>query len=519
VSSFGNEPLLELRRASIRESMLEAMAGLDERLPLDVPVLIGGDRVAGEAFSSEDPCDPARVVAVANGASPAQVEQALASAELGSRSWGSLGAVARADTLSRAAGILRGQRLELAALAVRECAKPWVEADAEVCEAIDFIEYYAREAIELDGGVALEQRPGERNRLRYAPRGTVAVIAPWNFPLAIVAGMTSAALAAGNAVVLKPAAQAPACAARIVEAFHRAGVPLDALALLPGGDEIGSALVGHASVHAVAFTGSCAAGLDILERAARVAPGQRHIKRVVAEMGGKNCILVDADADLDEAVPAILTSAFGFAGQKCSAASRVLAHEAIAGVLRDRLAGAMASIQVGDAADFTTDVPAVIDSASRERVLRYAEIGRATGALVAASDDVPTSGHYVAPAIFAELPPDSPLVEEEIFGPILSYEVVPDIAAACAGLERSPFALTAGLFSRSPATIDYVIEHVPVGNLYVNREITGAMVARQPFGGHRLSGTGAKAGGPGYLLNFMESFVVTENTMRHGLVL
>ncbi|HWH95982.1 MAG TPA: aldehyde dehydrogenase family protein, partial [Baekduia sp.] len=447
---------------------------------------------------------------------------AVARAVQGQRAWSTRSATERAATLRRAAELLRGRRLELAALAVRECGKPWPEADADVCEAIDFLMYYAAGAEALDHGRPLIQLPGERNTMRYVPRGITGVIAPWNFPLAIAAGMTSAALATGNAVVLKPAEQAPACAKAVVDALHAAGVPHDALSLLPGGDEPGRALVADPRIHTIVFTGSCAAGLSILERAAKVGPGQFHIKKVVAEMGGKNVVIVDADADLDDAVPALLSSAFGFAGQKCSAASRVLVCEQIADALADRLAGAVRTLRVGPAEDFATDVPPVIDAAAQMRVRRYTGQGAAAATRVAAACDAPPSGpgggFYVAPTLLVGLPDEHPVIQDEIFGPVLALQVVPSIDAACAAVDASRFALTGGLFSRSPKTVEAVAARTPVGNLYVNREITGAMVGRQPFGGGRLSGTGPKAGGPDYLLQFVEARAVTENTVRHGLV-
>jgi RHH-type proline utilization regulon transcriptional repressor/proline dehydrogenase/delta 1-pyrroline-5-carboxylate dehydrogenase len=476
-------------------------------------MLIGTELVRGDAFASIDPSAPDRVVARAHAAGAAHVEAAVGRAVEGQRAWGSRPAGERAAVLRRAAELLRGRRLELAALAVRECGKPWPEADADVCEAIDFLMYYAAGAEALDRGRELIQLPGERNTMRYVPRGVTGVIAPWNFPLAIAAGMTSAALATGNAVVLKPAEQTPACAKAVVDALHAGGVPLDALHLLPGGDEAGKALVADPRIHTIAFTGSCAVGLQILERAAKVVPGQRHLKRVIAEMGGKNAVIVDSDADLDDVVPALLKSAFAFAGQKCSAASRALVHQAIADELAERMAGAITTLRVGPAADFGTDVPPVIDVAAQQKIQRYID-----AATPLAQAETRADGFYVAPTIFAGLPSDSTIITEEIFGPVLSLETVQSIEHACDVIDAGSFALTGGLFSRSPRTIEYVSERTPVGNLYVNREITGAMVGRQPFGGGRLSGTGPKAGGPDYLLQFVEARAVSENTVRHGLV-
>ncbi len=518
LAPFANEPILELRRGAVRAQLGDALAALDRDLPLSVPVLIGGDTRTGDALRSTDPGDPDRVVALAPLATEEDVSAAVATAERAFRAWSTTPAAERAAALVRAAAWLRERRLELTALEVRECAKPWREADGDVCEAIDFLEYYARGAIELERGAELLQVPGERNTMRYAARGVVAVIAPWNFPLAIPCGMTAAALATGNTAVLKPAEQSPGCAFRLVQALRAGGVPEGAISLLPGEGDVGAALVRHPAVSTIAFTGSKPVGLEIVRTAAETAPGQLHIKRVVAELGGKNCVIVDSDADLDEAVPAIVASAFGYAGQKCSAAARVLAHEAIAQPLLERIAGAVRVLVVGQAGDLTSDVPPVIERSAQERVTRYAEIAAADGHIAARVDAVPEHGWFSAPLVAADLPPGSPVLEEEIFGPLLAVERVRSVEHACDIVDGLPFGLTGGLFSRDPGTVRYVCGRTPVGNLYVNRGITGAMVGRQPFGGNRLSGTGSKAGGPDYLRHFVEPRAVAENTMRHGLV-
>jgi RHH-type proline utilization regulon transcriptional repressor/proline dehydrogenase/delta 1-pyrroline-5-carboxylate dehydrogenase len=515
---FANEPVLELRRAPVRASLEAALAELDARLPVRVPVWIGDERREGDGLVSTDPGNPDRVVALAARATPADADAAVEAAGRSAVEWAARPAIERAEVLVAAAARLRERRLELAGLAVRECAKPWPEADADVCEAIDFLEYYARGAVELERGPELLQVPGERNDLRYAPRGVCAVIAPWNFPLAIPLGMTAGALATGNAAVLKPAEQSPGCALELVRALREAGVPPDALALLPGEGDVGAALVRHPGVHTIAFTGSAAVGLEIVAEAARTPTGQGHIKRVIAEMGGKNCVIVDGDADLDDAVPAIVSSAFVYAGQKCSAASRVLVHEAVADTLLERLAGAVDVLVVGQAEELGVDVGPVIERAAQERVNAYAERAAAEGRIVARREPVPETGWFCPPTVATDLPPGSPVLEEEIFGPLLAVQRVRDVEEACELVEGQPFALTGGLFSRNPATVEAVARRSPVGNLYVNRAITGAMVGRQPFGGNRLSGTGSKAGGPDYLLHFVEPRVVTENTVRHGLV-
>ena len=515
---FANEPILELRRAPVRARVHEAIREHDARPPLKVPVWIGADQRHGEELVSTDPGNPDRVVATAAKATPRDVDAALDAARRGAKGWAATPAQERADTLLRAAQWLRERRLEAAALAVRECAKPWPEADADICEAIDFLEYYARGAVDVAQGAPLLQVPGERNTMAYSPRGVVAVISPWNFPLAIPLGMVAAGLATGNAVVLKPAEQSPGCALMVFRALREGGVPADAVSLLPGEGDVGAALVKDPRVHTIAFTGSGAVGLEIVKEAAQLRSGQNHLKRVIAEMGGKNCVIVDSDADLDEVVPALVTSAYLYAGQKCSAAARVLVHEAIHDPLLERLAGAVEVLDVGQAERLGIDVPPVIEQEAQERVARYTAEAERTGRVAARAAEVPEGGWFATPAVVADLPADSPVLNEEIFGPLLAVERVKDVEEACDRVDASPFALTGGLFARNPDTVDYVVGRTPVGNLYVNRSITGAMVGRQPFGGNRLSGTGTKAGGPGYLLQFVEPHVVTENTMRHGLV-
>ena len=449
---------------------------------------------------------------------PHDVPAAVEVAQEGAREWGARPAAERAAALIGAADVLRRRRDELAALQVRECAKPWAEADADVCEAIDFLEYYARQALELEAGRSLVQAPGERNTMHYRPRGVCAVISPWNFPLAIPTGMVAGALAAGNAAILKPAEQSPASGLACVEALREGGVPPNAVHLLPGEGDVGAALVQDRGVATIAFTGSRPVGLEIVATAARTPAGQRHVKRVVSEMGGKNCVIVDSDADLDDAVPAIVASAFTYGGQKCSAAARVLVHDAIADELIERMRGAVELLQVGQADDFATQVPPLIERAAQERVLDYQERAAREGRLLRRPGAVPSRGWFVPPALAVDLPRVSSVLEDEIFGPLLTVERVADVAEACDVVDGLDYALTGGLFSRNPETVDYVVSRTPVGNLYVNRQITGAMVGRQPFGGRRLSGTGFKAGGPDYVLQFTDPQVVTEDTVRHGLV-
>jgi RHH-type transcriptional regulator, proline utilization regulon repressor / proline dehydrogenase / delta 1-pyrroline-5-carboxylate dehydrogenase len=516
---FVNEPVLELRRSDVRDALSRGMAALERKLPLRVPAMIGEQRIEGETLRSSDPGDPERIVAVAPRATVADAARAVEAASAAAGAWASVAAGERASVLLRAAAWMRERRHELAALCVRECGKPWREADADVAEAIDFLEYYARGALTLDRGASVLQVPGESNHMRYAPRGVCAVIAPWNFPLAIPMGMLAAALATGNAGVLKPAEQSPACGAMVVEALRAGGVPPGAVSMLPGAGDAGAALVRDPRVHTIAFTGSASVGREIIAAAAEVRADQAHIKRVVAEMGGKNCVIVDSDADLDEAVPAIVRSAFVYAGQKCSAAARVLVHEGIADSLLERVAGAVATLQIGQADVFGTDVGPLIDEEAQRRVTRYTKLAADEGTIVATREPQAGGRGWFCPAsVVTGLPAGSAILREEIFGPLLAVERVTDVEDALRRVEALPYALTGGLFSRNPQTVKSVAARSPVGNLYVNRQITGAMVGRQPFGGNRLSGSGAKAGGPDYLLEFVEGRVVSENTLRHGLV-
>ncbi|HUJ35953.1 MAG TPA: aldehyde dehydrogenase family protein, partial [Solirubrobacteraceae bacterium] len=435
---FANEPVLELRRAPVRAQLQEALGRLTETLPVRVPMMVGAGERAGDDLPSTDPGKPDSVVAVAARATVSDAADAVAEASRGFRSWRAVPVEERAAALIRAAAWLRERRLEIAALEVRECAKPWPEADADVCEAIDFLEYYARGAIELGAGPHLLQVPGERNEMTYGPRGVVAVIAPWNFPVAIPCGMTAAALATGNAVVLKPAEQSPGCAFMLVQALRAGGVPASAISLLPGEGDAGAALVAHPGVHTIAFTGSMPVGLEITRAAAEVAPGQRHIKRVVSELGGKNCVIVDSDADLDEAVPGIVSSAFVYAGQKCSAAARVLVHEAIADQLVERVAGAVSVLVVGQADQLGTDVPPVIEQAAKERVDRYAAIAASQGRIVARAEGVPARGWFCPPTVAVDLSADSPVLNEEIFGPLLAIDRVENVEHACDVVDGLP---------------------------------------------------------------------------------
>ena len=513
MTGFRNHPMLELRRPEVRHDLTAALAALDRELPLQPETLVGGEGRRGEGETSTDPCAPERVIARLGWAGVDAAERALDLAL--ASSWPVRDPDDRAGVLERAADLLDERRHRMTALVVREVGKPWEDADAEVCEAIDFLRFYALGAREM--AEELVQAPGERNELRLRPRGPAAVISPWNFPLSIPCGMVSAALVMGSPVLFKPAEQSPACGWELVRLLLEAGVDADALALLPAAGDLGRWLVAEPRIATIAFTGSVAVGLEI-QRRAHQAEDQRQIKRIVAELGGKNCVLVDSDVDLDEAVPAMVRSAYGYGGQKCSAASRALVHEGVADRFAERLAGAVELLRVGPAEDFATDVPALIDPDAVAKFGRYADASK--GAELARAK--PAGGpQYVAPLLVDgdRLPAETPVLREEIFGPLLTVERVRDLDEAADRVQDLPQALTAGVFSRQPDRIDALIDRLPAGVVYVDRAITGAIVGRQPFGGNRLSGTGARAGGPTYLRHFADEQVVSTNVVRHGVVL
>ena len=396
-----------------------------------------------------------------------------------------------------------------------ETGKTWPEADADVCEAIDFSRYYAGEMCRLACGKL--HVPGEEIWHEYIARGVAAVIAPWNFPLAILCGMTTAALVAGNTVIMKPSGQSAVIAAVFGRILREAGVPPGAINCLPGsGSEIGSALVEHPEVAIIAFTGSREVGLRIWEAAGRTRPGQTQLKKVVCEMGGKNAVIVDDDADLDEAVPGIVASAFGYQGQKCSALSRLIVLPRVRERLIRRVIEATESLRMGDPADPAVSVGPLIDQAAHDRVRGVIEAGRREATLAFEAPVTERTGWFVGPTIFTGVAPDSRLAQEEIFGPVLSVIDAVDLDEALRIANGTPYALTGGCYSRSPRRIERVKSAFRVGNLYINRGITGALVARHPFGGFGMSGGGTKAGGPDYLLNFLFPKVVAENVIRRG---
>jgi RHH-type proline utilization regulon transcriptional repressor/proline dehydrogenase/delta 1-pyrroline-5-carboxylate dehydrogenase len=512
---FEGCPLTDFTDPAQRAAFAAAVGAAQRAAPIEVPLAISGHAArTSRRFERACPSDGARVVSRVALASADEANAAVAAARSAWPAWRDRPLAERAALLEALADRLEQDRLALAALQCLEVGKPWREADADVAEAVDFCRYYARQALAELGPRRVGCALGEENTLFSEGRGVCVVIAPWNFPLAILTGMASAALVAGNTVVLKPAEQSSAIGWRLHEHMLRAGFPQDVVSFLPGiGEEIGPVLVGHRDVAQIAFTGSKSVGLAIVEAAARTQPGQRQVKRVVCEMGGKNAIVVDDDADLDEAVVGVLRSAFGFAGQKCSACSRALVVDAVYDAFVARLVAAAAAFAVGPAHQPGTAIGPVVDADAQARLLAAIDAPGARRLFVGAA---PSGGWFVPPAILAVDDPQHELMQRELFGPVLAVFRARDFAHALEVAVSTEFALTGAVYSRSPAHLDEARRRFRVGNLYLNRGSTGALVGRQPFGGFAMSGTGAKAGGPDYLLQFCDPRVVTENTLRRG---
>jgi RHH-type transcriptional regulator, proline utilization regulon repressor / proline dehydrogenase / delta 1-pyrroline-5-carboxylate dehydrogenase len=507
---FWNHPPIDFSRRQNRERFAHTLEQVRSQFKEESP-----KRSRGSWLESVNPADPKEIVGRVRLSSVDQAQEAIDRATSFFPEWQRTPAEKRAGILARAAGILSERRWELAAWEVFEVGKGWREADAGVIEAIDYLNYYAGEMRQLAGWRRTQQLPGETNVYSYEPRGVAAIIAPWNFPLAILTGMTAAALVTGNCAVMKPAEQSPMMAVYLLEILRSGGLPADACQLLQGGGEIGAYLVRSPKIHLIAFTGSRDVGLEILRESYTHRPGQNHVKRVVCEMGGKNAVIVDADADLDEAVNYVIDSAFGYQGQKCSAASRLVLVREVHDRFVARLTEAVQGLKIGPPEDPSNFIGPVIDAEAQQRIERYIRLGKKEAKCLLAMT-APKKGYFVGPAIFGEVDPASRMAQEEIFGPVLSVIRARNFDQALEIANNSQFALTGGIFSRSPAHIDQARKEFRVGNLYINRGITGALVERQPFGGIKLSGIGSKAGGPDYLLQFLEPRTISENTLRHG---
>jgi RHH-type proline utilization regulon transcriptional repressor/proline dehydrogenase/delta 1-pyrroline-5-carboxylate dehydrogenase len=516
-----NSPPAPFFETDTRRAMQNAIDRRREQFGTRVPLLTGDEQVRDrDSAEVRYPADPGIIIGEVAQATRADVDRAVAVARDSYPGWRDTPASERGDILRRAADLMESRRYELSAVMVFESAKPWHEADGDVSEAVDYLRYYAAQATMLETPRFLPEGDGvlgERNEYFHEGRGVAAVIAPWNFPLAIICGMSVGAIAGGNAAILKPAAQSPIVAHELVRILREAGVPPGVVQYLPGpGRDVGQALVEHAGIDIIAFTGSSEVGLGIIRSAAEVRPGRANVKRVIAEMGGKNAVIVDDDADLDQAISGVLVSAFGYAGQKCSACSRLVVvgsayDEAVA-----RLKNGVESLVVGPPHLPETFVPPVISADACEKIQGYIDGAREYATLMAEARGVPRDGHYIRPTVFTDVPIDSPLAREEVFGPVLAVFRAVTFAHALDVVLDSPFGLTGGVFSRNPRNIEHARACFRVGNLYINRKITGAVAGRQPFGGLRMSGIGEKAGGPDYVRQFMEPRTVTENTVRRG---
>ncbi|MHC5766516.1 MAG: L-glutamate gamma-semialdehyde dehydrogenase [Nostoc sp.] len=500
----------------VRTKAAQAFQNVRQQLGKTYLPLINGEYVNTPEFvDSLNPSNFSEVIGKVGLISVEQAEQAMQAAKAAFPGWKKTPAKQRADILRKAGDLMELRRAELSVWIVLEVGKPVKEADGEVSEAIDFCRYYADEIERLDEGVNYDI-PGETNRYIYQPRGIAVVISPWNFPLAIACGMTVAALVSGNCTLLKPAETSSVITAKLTEILIDAGFPKGVFQYVPGkGSQVGAYLVNHPDTHVIAFTGSQEVGCRIYAEAAILKPGQKHMKRVIAEMGGKNAIIVDESADLDQAVVGVVQSAFGYSGQKCSAASRVIVLEPIYDAFVQRLVEATKSLNIGEAELPSTQVGPVIDANARNRIREYIEKGKAE-AEVALELPSPEQGYFIGPVIFSEVSPNAVISQQEIFGPVLAVIRVKDFQEALAVANGTNYALTGGLYSRTPSHIQQAQTEFEVGNLYINRNITGAIVGRQPFGGFKLSGVGSKAGGPDYLLQFLEPRAVTENIQRQG---
>ena len=510
---FVNEAFVDFTTAENKRAMEAALVAVENELGREYDLIIGGKRLRTEGkIVSINPARPSQVIGVHQKAGAEHVEEAMQAAQTAFASWSKTTATERAGLLFRAAELIRERKFEFCAWLTYEVGKNWAEADADVGETIDFLEFYGREALRLDGAKTPIQLPGERNQLRYVPLGVGAVIPPWNFPFAIMAGMTSAAIVCGNTVILKPSVDSPTIAAKFMGLLEEVGLPDGVVNFCPGeGREFGSAVVAHPRTRFIAFTGSKAVGLEIHERAAKTMPGQIFIKRTILEMGGKDSIIVEADCDLDAAVEGVALSAFGFNGQKCSACSRAIVDESIYDIFCDRLQARVAKMKTGSAVENFYTGP-VISEKSYRKVLDYLKIGKGEGRVLNGGDAIETEsgGYYIAPTVIADVAPTARISLEEIFGPVLAVIKSRGFNDALAIANNTEYGLTGAIYSSSREKLERARDEFHVGNLYFNRKCTGAMVGAHPFGGFNMSGTDSKAGGPDYLLLFTQAKSIAE---------
>ena len=509
---FRNEPLTDFSLESNRNAFRAALARVESRLPIEGSNRIAGKRVgASRTFKSVNPCDRKQVIGTFPQGTKDDAERAIEAAWSAFPGWSRVPPDERSALLLRVAAIFRKRKHEYSAMMVLEESKSWAEADADTAEAIDFCEFYAREMERLAQPQPLTPYPGEKNDLEFIPLGVVAVIPPWNFPLAILTGMTMAALVTGNTVVLKPSSDAAAIATLFLEACEEAGIPDGVLNFVTGpGSTVGNTLVEHPKTRMIAFTGSREVGLQISEKAGRVSDGQIWIKRAILEMGGKDFILVDETADIEDAANGVVAAAFGFQGQKCSACSRLIVHEKVHDELLEKIVAKTKTLTVGDVRDPSNAVGAVINESAQKRILEYVDVGRKDGKVVAGGEPGPGDGFFVMPTIVDGVKPSSRLAREEIFGPVLAVLTVKDFDEGIAVANDTEYGLTGSLYSRDRERLARGKRELFCGNLYLNRKCTGALVGVHPFGGFNMSGTDSKAGGREYLYLFTQAKAISE---------
>ncbi|MFJ8263286.1 L-glutamate gamma-semialdehyde dehydrogenase [Rummeliibacillus sp. NPDC094406] len=510
--SYTTEPLTDFSKEENRQAYQEALKKVQSELGQDYPLIIGGEKITTEdKIVSYNPAKKTEVVGTVSKANQELAEKAMKIADETFKTWSKVKPEVRADILFKAAAITKRRRHEMSALMTLEAGKPWIEADADTAEAIDFLEYYGRQMLELKDGKPVQSRPGEYNKFGYIPLGVGVVISPWNFPFAIMAGTAVAAVVTGNTVLLKPASTTPIIAYKFMEILEEAGLPAGVVNYIPGsGSEVGDYLVDHHRTRFVSFTGSRDVGLRINQRASVQNEGQIWIKRVIAEMGGKDTIVVDKEADLELAAQSIVKSAFGFSGQKCSACSRAVIVEDVYEQVVDRVVELTNALTVGDPADFNNFMATVIDAAAFNKVTSYFEVANKEGRIVAGGTADDSVGYFVKPTVVADVAHDARLMQEEIFGPIVAISKAKDFDEAIEVANNTEYGLTGAVISTNRDHIEKAREEFFVGNLYFNRGCTGAIVGYQPFGGYNMSGTCSKAGGPDFLTLHMQSKSISE---------
>lgn len=509
---YQHEPFKDFSLEENRQAYKDGLALVESYLGQDYPLIIGGERITTDAkIESYNPANHSQLVGRVSKATQQHAEKAMQIADETFKTWKKVDPQSRADVLFKAATIIRRRRYEFNALLTKEAGKTWVEADVETAECIDFLEYYGRQMLEMKDGRPVESRKDEYNRYDYIPLGVGVVISPWNFPFAIMGGTTAAAIVTGNTVLLKPASTTPVVAYKFVEVLEEAGLPAGVVNYIPGsGAEVGDYLVDHPRTRFISFTGSRDVGLRINKRASVLNEGQIWLKRVIAEMGGKDTIVVDKEADLELAAQSIVKSAFGFSGQKCSACSRAVIVEDVYDDVVARVTELTKALTIGSPEDHTNFVGSVIDAAAYKKITEYIEIGKGEGKLVAGGTADDATGYFVHPTVFADVAADARIMKEEIFGPVLAIAKAKDFKEAIDIANNTEYGLTGAVITTNRAHLEYAREEFHVGNLYFNRGCTGAIVGYQPFGGFNMSGTDSKAGGPDYLTLHMQAKTTSE---------